>query len=54
MVVGLALKLAEAFNSELERIAESRTFLVGRKVWRAVWDDFRNWLQLGLEARERA
>jgi hypothetical protein len=21
--------------------------------WRAVWDDFRNWLRLGLEARER-
>ena len=21
--------------------------------WRAIWDDFRNWLQLGLEARER-
>ena len=21
--------------------------------WRAVWDDFRNWLQLGLAARER-
>jgi hypothetical protein len=22
--------------------------------WRGVWDEFRNWLQLGLEARERA
>jgi len=21
--------------------------------WRAVWDDFRNWLRLGLQARER-
>jgi len=21
--------------------------------WRGVWDEFRNWLQLGLEAREK-
>jgi hypothetical protein len=28
--------------------------LAARKSWLGVRDDFRNWLQLGLEARERA
>ena len=40
----LALELAEAFDSELEELAEPRAFWLRRKVWRGIWDDFRNWL----------
>ena len=53
VAVDRVAEFAEAFDSELEEFPKPRAFWGGRKVWRAVWDDFRNWLQLGLEARER-
>ena len=37
-------ELAEAFDLELEELPAAREFWVGPKNWRAVWDDFRNWL----------
>jgi hypothetical protein len=44
VAVGWFAEFANAIDSELEEFPEPRAFLVGLKVWRGVWDDFRNWV----------
>jgi hypothetical protein len=34
-------------------LAQTKLARGASEVWRGVWDDFRNWLQLGPEAREK-
>jgi hypothetical protein len=39
-----SLSLAYRFDSELEKSQNRARFGRTKKVWRSVWDDFRNWL----------